>query len=307
MTKNKNLALLKAIALSLIICLCFSLIFIYAEENNEIETEELTPSEESSEGESSDVPATTPDESESSDDSSDEPKTEPEELTGISFSRENYNVFVGNTVTLTVLAEPDGAVLPEGITFSSDNEAVATVSSEGVVTAVSVGEAKITATIADTDYTCECTVTVKEEPSAEGSFDRMQKESTGEWFITGFKPGTSADKAREEMEAEFGTANVTIRNAGGDTLTGNITTGCVVEADGTKYIVIIFGDVNSDGLINKEDVTRLVRSLVDPAVRLSDAEKMAAGVVKGSDGITIQNAYVIQRHVAEIQPIEQKF
>lgn len=70
------------------------------------------------------------------------------------------NVAVGKTLELTAVFEPANAT-NKNVTWSSSNESVATVDENGVVTAVALGEAVITAASAEnTDITATCTVTV---------------------------------------------------------------------------------------------------------------------------------------------------
>lgn len=64
---------------------------------------------------------------------------------------------VGETVQLTATVAPEGA--GEAV-WSSSDEAVATVSSEGLVTAVGQGNAIITATAGEKTATCEVTVEI---------------------------------------------------------------------------------------------------------------------------------------------------
>lgn len=82
-------------------------------------------------------------------------------VTGITISSESLELEVGGTKTLAAALEPTGA---DGIiTWSSDTQDIATVDpSTGEVTAVSVGEATITATCGELTDTCK--VTVKPAP-----------------------------------------------------------------------------------------------------------------------------------------------
>lgn len=79
------------------------------------------------------------------------------------------NVAVGKTLELTVAFEPENAT-NKNVIWRSNNESVAVVDRNGVVTAVALGEAVITAASAeDTDITATCTVTVVDkiaEPTA---------------------------------------------------------------------------------------------------------------------------------------------
>ena len=66
---------------------------------------------------------------------------------------------VGNTETLTATVEPANAT-NKAVTWSSDNESVATVDANGLVTAVGAGTANIKVETEDGKFTDTCTVTV---------------------------------------------------------------------------------------------------------------------------------------------------
>ena len=83
-----------------------------------------------------------------------------ETVTGIQISAESASVLKGGTVELTASVLPWTAV-DRTVTWTSDDESVATVDANGVVTAVSAGTAVITATSnLDSSFTASCTVTV---------------------------------------------------------------------------------------------------------------------------------------------------
>lgn len=83
--------------------------------------------------------------------------TEVPVATGIKLDKETASVKVGKTFTLSVSTEPELATKPE-ITWTSSNEAVATVDANGVVTGVAAGTATITATAGSLVDTCEVTI-----------------------------------------------------------------------------------------------------------------------------------------------------
>lgn len=64
---------------------------------------------------------------------------------------------IGETSSLTALVTPPLETIGQSVVWSSDNEAVATVS-EGTVTAVAVGQATVTATVGEKSATCVVTV-----------------------------------------------------------------------------------------------------------------------------------------------------
>lgn len=89
-------------------------------------------------------------------------------LGGVKISKSSAEIFEGRTVTLKATAYgADAENLPTGdvfYTWSTDDEAVATVSDTGVVTGVVPGKCNITVTATDNTniYTAKCTVTVEE-------------------------------------------------------------------------------------------------------------------------------------------------
>lgn len=83
---------------------------------------------------------------------------DPVQATGVTLDKTLASVKLGNTLTLTATVAPTDAT-NKNVTWSSDNESVATVS-DGVVTGVATGTAQITATTVDGSHTASCTVTV---------------------------------------------------------------------------------------------------------------------------------------------------
>lgn len=82
----------------------------------------------------------------------------PVHATGVTLDKTSASVKQGKTITLTATVEPADAV-NKNVTWSSNNTSVATVSN-GVVTGVATGNAKITVTTEDGSHTASCTVTV---------------------------------------------------------------------------------------------------------------------------------------------------
>ena len=84
-------------------------------------------------------------------------------VTGVTLDKAIATLTVGGEETLTATVAPDNAT-NKAVTWASDNTSVATVDSNGKVTAVSAGTANITATSnADSTKTASCAVTVKTE------------------------------------------------------------------------------------------------------------------------------------------------
>lgn len=82
----------------------------------------------------------------------------PVPATGVTLDKTSASVKQGKTITLTATVAPENAT-NKNVTWSSDNESVATVSN-GVVTGVAPGNATITVTTVDGGYKESCAVTV---------------------------------------------------------------------------------------------------------------------------------------------------
>ncbi|HWQ71208.1 MAG TPA: Ig-like domain-containing protein, partial [Desulfitobacteriaceae bacterium] len=81
-------------------------------------------------------------------------------VSGISLDKTTDSITAGGTTQLTAAVVPDNATNKE-VTWSSNNEAAATVDQTGLVTAVAEGTAVITAITADGGLTATCVVTVQ--------------------------------------------------------------------------------------------------------------------------------------------------
>lgn len=86
-------------------------------------------------------------------------------VTGVSLNENNLALVEGGTASLTATVAPSNATQP-AVIWSSSNTAIATVDYRGNVTAVSAGNATITAITHDGGYTATCLVTVTAVPEA---------------------------------------------------------------------------------------------------------------------------------------------
>ena len=88
-------------------------------------------------------------------------------ITGISLNKSTTSLTEGESETLTATITPSNATGDKTVKWSSSNEAVATVDSNGKVTAKKAGTAVITATSSN-GKTASCTVTVKQKDTYTG-------------------------------------------------------------------------------------------------------------------------------------------
>lgn len=84
----------------------------------------------------------------------------PVPVTGVSVSLDKTELFPGQSAQATAAVEPAGADNPN-VSWSSSDDAVATVDADGKVTAVAAGTASITATTEEGGFTASADVTVK--------------------------------------------------------------------------------------------------------------------------------------------------
>lgn len=89
--------------------------------------------------------------------------SDPVAVTGVSLNKTSTTLTVGGSETLTATVQPSNAT-NKAVTWSSNPTSVATVDSNGKVTAVAEGTATITVTTQDGNKTATCTVTVNAAP-----------------------------------------------------------------------------------------------------------------------------------------------
>ena len=166
-------------------------------------------------------------------------------VTGVSLNESSITLDVGGSKTLAATVTPDNATNKK-VRWTSDNETVATVSEDGVVTAVAGGTAVITATTHDGLFTATCTVTVNAPDAAPSiTTDTLPDGKVGEaysqtltatgtapitWSIDGGLPaGLSLNADTGEISGTptaDGTAKFTVKaenSAGSDTKELSIT------------------------------------------------------------------------------------
>ncbi len=109
-------------------------------------------------------------------------------VSGVELDKNTLNLEVGATGTLTATVLPSTAA-NKAVTWSSDNETVATVAN-GVVTAVGAGTATITVTTVDGGKTATCAVTVN--PSNDVKYELVSSlEDGGEYLIVSANSGSA--------------------------------------------------------------------------------------------------------------------
>ena len=106
-------------------------------------------------------------------------KSEIVEVSGLTLNQASATLIEGETLTLTATITPDNAT-DKTVTWSSSNNAIATVDVNGVVTAVAEGTAVITATAGNKTAVCVVTVIKNDNENEEDKEDENEKEEDEE-------------------------------------------------------------------------------------------------------------------------------
>lgn len=130
----------------------------------------------------------------------------------------------------------------------------------------------------------------------------------GEKTITGIAPGTKAADFLKKISAK--NATIQVVDANGKAVTGNVATGNRIDLyDAGKkkistYDLLIYGDVNGDGVIDVLDLIKLNRHLLGKE-KLTGRYLEAADANRGGDGANVLDLVYINRHILGLLTIQQ--
>ncbi len=156
-------------------------------------------------------------------------------VTGVSLNKASATLTVGASETLTATVEPTNAT-NKNVTWSSNNETVATVDTNGLVTAIAPGEATITVTTADGNHAATCTVIVH---TATTITTQPQSVSVTEGQSATFSVAASGDNLRYQWQINSGNGWSDITGATDASYTIDRTT---TAMSGNQYRCIVIGD-----------------------------------------------------------------
>ena len=244
-------------------------------------------------------------------------------VTGVSLDESSITLDVGGNQTLTATVTPEDATNKK-VCWSSDNEAVATVSEDGVVTAVAGGTAVITATTHDGLFTASCTVTVN-APDAPPTIttDTLPDGKVGEayshtltatgtapitWSISGgaLPDGLSLNKDTGKINGTpttAGTASFTVKaenSAGSDTKELSIT---ITKAAPTEYTVTVTSGGNGTASASPAKAVAgaeiTLTAMPNEGYRFKEWEVISGGVTIVDDKFTMPNNNVEVKAIFE--------
>ena len=140
-------------------------------------------------------------------------------VTSVTLDKTTADMKVGDTLQLTATVLPENAD-DKSVSWSSDNNEVATVSNTGLVTAVAAGEVSIIVTTTDGDFiaTCAITITPKTDEGGEGGGESGGEgggESGGEFG--GESGGESGGETTPEQPS-----NPAVKSCGGNVVATSV-------------------------------------------------------------------------------------
>ena len=243
-------------------------------------------------------------------------------VTGVSLDESSITLDVGGNQTLTATVTPEDATNKK-VRWSSDNEAVATVSEDGVVTAVAGGTAVITATTHDGLFTATCTVTVNAPDAAPTiTTDTLPDGKVGEaysqtltatgtapitWSIDGGLPaGLSLNEDTGEISGTptaDGTAKFTVKatnSAGSNTKELSIMIAKAAPAEYTITVTTEGGGTASASPAKAAAGTEITLTATpNEGYHLKEWEVMSGGVTIKDDKFTMPNNNVEVKAIFE--------
>lgn len=164
----------------------------------------------------------------------------------------------------------------QAVTWKSDNEAIATVDANGMVTAIAVGETTITATTTDgSNLSASCKVTVIPTLASSITLDKTEVSFKANETVTltpTILPATTTNTVvvwtttDEKVTVVDANGIVTAIGVGEATITATTTDGSNLSASCAVTVLPTPGDVNNDAVINVTDAMTVASYILERTV-----------------------------------------
>lgn len=225
-----------------------------------------------------------------------------EDCVSIALDRETYNMMEGYSYSLVadVKNAPDSEIF-----WESDDESIAIVDGNGMVTAVSDGIAVITATILDKEIFATCYIEISKNPAMSIKANEDSKYTIVDDCLIGISPSSNTvNDVLNQIESE----NVKIYSnddliidtevvSTGDTIRLYDKFGECID----ELTLVVVGDVNGDGNTGVADASFITRVLVGKESLIGCY--LLAGDVNADGSVNNKDASVIMRYKVDKETI----
>ena len=229
-------------------------------------------------------------------------------VTGINLDKEELYISIGENLKINAYIEPANANNTK-INFKSDDEKIATIDENGVITAQKEGETIIYAISEENEnIKSKCKITVvRKMQEAEVQFTAPLILNNLDVSGIDYNQNTVGDIKNNIIS----NLEIVIVNSNNEILSDDaiIGTGNKIQLkeDGKilkEYQIIIYGDVNGDGKINSVDLLVLQRHILEIET-LDDIYQKSANIRKNGNKPSSVDLLLIQRHILGLQIIKQ--
>ena len=229
-------------------------------------------------------------------------------VTGINLDKEELYISIGENLKINAYIEPANANNTK-INFKSDDEKIATIDENGVITAQKEGETIIYAISEENEnIKAKCKITVvRKMQEAEVQFTAPLILNNLDVSGIDYNQNTVGDIKNNIIS----NLEIVIVNSNNEILSDDAIIGTgnkiQVKEDGKilkEYQIIVYGDVNGDGKINSVDLLVLQRHILEIET-LDDIYQKSANIRKNGNKPSSVDLLLIQRHILGLQIIKQ--
>ena len=229
-------------------------------------------------------------------------------VTGINLDKEELYISIGENLKINAYIEPANANNTK-INFKSDDEKIATIDENGVITAQKEGETIIYAISEENEnIKAKCKITVvRKMQEAEVQFTAPLILNNLDVSGIDYTQNTVGDIKNNIIS----NLEIVIVNSNNEILSDDAIIGTgnkiQVKEDGKilkEYQIIVYGDVNGDGKINSVDLLVLQRHILEIET-LDDIYQKSANIRKNANKPSSVDLLLIQRHILGLQIIKQ--
>lgn len=211
-------------------------------------------------------------------------------IISITLSDSKISLKEGGSYKINASISPSNTTDDKTLTWTSSNPSIASVDSDGNVTAKKAGTTVITATSVN-GITAQCQVMVT------GAFTRFLENETANSIKTQYR--------------RMGYSAIIVAPNGGYLINNDIVyTGCTLKymyISGSSEIflsdIYVAGDVNGDGVVSVLDMEAIQKDILGIS-KLEGVYKMAAKLTDQSDDISVLDMEAVQKHILGIEDIK---